>query len=307
MWFGYGGRDPDGAIRVRTGYAESDDGVTWRIAVPALEPGRDWDKTNAETPSVVKDESLPAGHPRRYRLYYSGLDHNLEKLGIEALLRRGMMYGIGVAFSADGKRFTRLPASESPHGAEGLVLKPNPPVVDRDAWDFINVADPHVLKKDGRYHMWYTSMVREAKANRVYYAIGYATSDDGIRWTKHGPVLKPDLPWEVQRKEPSVGRPYVLWTGARFEMFYDAMVDDDNPDKNTAIGVGFASSTDGRVWRKEAQPVFVTNNGRGERRGLYVGSAVLLRDGTYYLYYPGADPDWQRYNINLATFRPVTR
>ncbi|MGH7771202.1 MAG: hypothetical protein ACREQA_03095, partial [Candidatus Binatia bacterium] len=194
-----------------------------------------------------------------------------------------------------------LPGKESPHGVEGLVLKPNPPVLDRDVQDFIHIADPHVLRKDGRYHMWYTSFSREAKSTRTHLAIAYATSDDGIRWTKHGIVLKPELPWEVARGEPNVGRPYVIWTNRRFEMFYDAVKDDDNPDKNTAMGVGFAWSNDGKVWRKEPQPVFVTNYSRGERRGLHIGGGVLLKNGMYHLYYVGADPDWQRYSINLAT------
>lgn len=305
MWFGYGGYDRVGdehSIRVRTAYAESTDGLGWTVTAPVLDVGTTWDRTNAETPSVIKDDRLPEGHPRKYRMYYAGLDHAREKLPLQQVLKLGMLYGIGLAFSPDGKRFQRIAAGESPYRIEGLVLRPDPPA-DRDMSDLLAVTDPSVLVKDGRYHMWYTSMARVAREDRTYFGIAYATSEDGIRWTKHGLVMRPDLPWETARKEPSVGRPYVIWTGTRFEMFYDAMKEDDNPQKNTAAGIGFAWSADGRVWTKDPAPVFQSNHGANERKGIIVGSGVLLRGGAYYLYYPAADPDWNRWVFNLAIGR----
>lgn len=306
MWFGYGGLDDvkdERSVRVRTAYAESTDGLSWStIVAPSLDVGAGWDLTNAETPSVLKDPALPAGHPRKYRMYYSGLDRAIEQASFEQLIRAGMGYGIGLGFSPDGRRFMRLPAGESPHGVAGLVLKPNPPVIDGDAWDFIHVADPHVLLRNGTYHMWYTSFAREHRTNRTYLTVGYATSPDGIRWTKHGHVIKPDQAWESARSEPHVGRPYVLWTGARFEMFYDA-VDAGSTVRagELSAGVGYAWSTDGKNWSKESTPIFVTNRGRGERAGMMIGTAVLLIDGRYRMVYGGYDPDEHHTVFNLAT------
>lgn len=312
MWFGYGGVDvyPDlNTLRVRTAYAESQDGVTWTVvSAPALDVGSStaWDKTNAETPSVMKDETLPDGNPRKYRMYYSGLDRAIEKLPFDKLLEVGMGYGIGLAFSSDGKKFTRLPSLESPYGVEGLVLKPNVPKESGDQWDIIHVSDPHVLVKDGKYHLWYTSFSWKEKENQSYFAISYATSDDGIHWTKHGHVLKPDLKWETARKEAHLGRPYVFWRNNRFEMFYDAVapLQDSNPDHENAMGIGFATSTDGIHWEKAGDPVFITNNGKGEKKGMIIGSGFLFKDGVYSMYYAGADPDWDHWTFNLATWKP---
>ncbi len=307
MWFGYGGLDRANdatSARARVGYGESVDGLHWTLTAPVLDVGGmgKWDATNSETPAVVKDESLPDGHPRKYRLYYAGLDHALEALPVDQLLQKGMIYGIGVAFSSDGKSFTRLPASESPFGVDGLVLKPSPPQVDRDMADFLNVSDPFVVRRNGRWEMWYTTMNFVASTRRTFFDIAYATSDDGIHWQKRGEVIKPDLSWErADPEEPHVGRPTVLVINGGLEMFYDAVVPDDNPMKNTARGIGYATSVDGMVWVKQPAPHFVANYGVNERKGIIIGAGVVRKGNSYYLYYQGADPDWNRWVINLAT------
>ncbi|MEW6732037.1 MAG: hypothetical protein AB1489_11985 [Acidobacteriota bacterium] len=309
MWHNYGGADnikDESSGRARVAYQESDDGINWRlVSAPSLDVGESvgtaWDRTNSEIPSVIKDESLPDGHPRRYRMYYAGLDRELENLPFEELVKIGMLYGIGLAFSPDGKQFTRLPAEESPFSLAGLVFVPNPPTLDRDTFDFLSVADPHVIKKDGRYFMWYTSGVREANSGRGLFVIAFAISDDGIHWIKQGPVILPDRSFELRSKIVSIGRPYVIFKDGRFEMFYDAIIDDNNPLQNTAIGIAFAVSLDGKNWTKAPKPIFISNNGQAERSGIIVGCAVLFKDGVYNLYYPAADPDFNRWNINLAT------
>lgn len=307
MWFGYGGLDSRtdlSTVRIRIGYAVSDEGRRWQtVAVPALDAGSGWDRTNAETPAILKDDNLPSGHPRKYRLYYAGLDQAVEQLPLDQLLKKGMAYGIGLAFSSDGKSFKRIPASESPYGIEGLVLKPNTPLLGQDNWDLINVSDPHAVFANGIYHLYYTSMSFTARPEQTYFAIAHATSNDGIRWTKQGHVVKPDLEWERGGPEPNVGRPSVIWNGDRFEMFYDATAKSDNPNRNTVRGVGFAWSQDGNVWNKTSAPVFTPNHSAGERLGMLIGAGALLQAETYYLYYLGADASWDLQVMNLATSR----
>src|SRR5690606_28112287 len=72
-------------------------------------------------------------------------------------------------------------------------------------WDEVRVMSATVVK-DGSsdYKMWYTG--RNAA---TVYAIGYATSSDGVSWTKYGsnPVLTIGSPseWDGQYvREPSV-------------------------------------------------------------------------------------------------------
>jgi len=53
-------------------------------------------------------------------------------------------------------------------------------------WDGRRVIDPVVIKEGGIYKMWYTGEGLDSK-----WRIGYATSPDGINWTKYAwnPVL----------------------------------------------------------------------------------------------------------------------
>jgi hypothetical protein len=304
MWFGFGGldnaEDPN-SVAMRVGYAQSADTVA---QAPALELGAEWDKTNAEAPCVLKDDTLPDGDPRKYRMYYTGMSQAGEMPEEEAEVETGMVAGIGLAFSPDGREFTRLPAAESPHAQDGLVLTPNPVAAGEDLWDFLHVSDPFVLKANGAYHMWYTGMAHEAGTEGVYFSVGYATSSDGINWYKQGHVLAPDQPWETARSEASVGRPAVLWTGERYEMFYDAVQADDNPAQNTSAGVGFAWSADGKAWEKMAGPVFTWKKGRTERAGMATGVAAVPMEGEYRLYYPAGTAEWDQLGISLVTGVP---
>ena len=69
-------------------------------------------------------------------------------------------------------------------------------------WEADKVSRPSVLKRDGKYHMWYTGHMIWSGA--LLAAIGYAVSEDGIHWSRPlaSPVLRPDHPWENQ----------VIWT-----------------------------------------------------------------------------------------------
>eukprot|EP00913_Durusdinium_trenchii_P028346 g26574.t1 len=64
-------------------------------------------------------------------------------------------------------------------------------------WERSRLFYPAVLKIDGVYLMWYGSYW-SAERNKT--ALGFAVSEDGIRWHKHpdNPVLRPDpkRPWE---------------------------------------------------------------------------------------------------------------
>ena len=69
-------------------------------------------------------------------------------------------------------------------------------VIDQD-WEDTRLFYPTVLKVDGVYLMWYASY---AKKSRETTAVGFAVSEDGVKWFKHpqNPVLRADAgrPWE---------------------------------------------------------------------------------------------------------------
>ena len=144
-------------------YAESPDGVHWSVQdSPAMTTGADpddWDFDRAETPSVLKVPSNPPD--RRYVMYYTGGNFK----AVASPFPGYPWYQIGVAFSADGKTFERLPAAESPYAnsrtpfgrIDGLVWYGSDAFPDKATMHDGLVADPSVLIVDGVYHLFASS------------------------------------------------------------------------------------------------------------------------------------------------------
>ena len=120
-----------------------------------------------------------------------------------------------------------------------VVLGPNP----ASGWE-TDINRAVVLKKGDTYHMWYTGQADG------HSRIGYATSTDGIKWKRESekPVLAPKEPWE----KVAVMCPDVLWDekSKQFRMWYSGG-DQYEPD-----AIGYATSSDGRVWDRRTEPVF---------------------------------------------------
>ena len=79
---------------------------------------------------------------------------------------------------------------------------------------------PNVIKDGSTYKMWYTG-----KSSAGPYQIGYATSSDGIAWTKHGanPIITPaDAGTWDGLPVQHVGDCAVIKNGSNYEMWYTA-------------------------------------------------------------------------------------
>jgi predicted GH43/DUF377 family glycosyl hydrolase len=143
--------------------------------------------------------------------------------------------GIGYSTSADGVAWS----------APVLALAPDP----TSGWeDVVNRAG--VVRRGDDYHMWYSGQAGSSSS------IGYATSPDGVAWTKVGrePVLPPTQAWEGQ----AVMCPNVVWDEERavWRMWYSG---GEVPEPNA---IGHAVSSDGAAWAKHAaNPVFVPDGG----------------------------------------------
>jgi predicted GH43/DUF377 family glycosyl hydrolase len=106
-----------------------------------------------------------------------------------------------------------------------------------------------VLKEHGVYRLWYHGFSGGSERQ-----IGYATSLDGINWSKYAqnPVLTPGVggDWDAD----SVCEPNVVHVGATYYMYYSHCVG--------AGGIGLATSADGVSWTKYAgNPVIATGAG----------------------------------------------
>ena len=176
-------------------------------------------------------------------------------------------YNIGFAYSKDGANWTMYPSP---------VLSPSP-----GTWDAYTVDIPMVIRQNGQYKMWYTSFLSPTSPDYL----GYATSPDGIHWTKYSgnPVMGPGkAPWEV-------AGPYgcsVMPFQGGYKMWYagvDATFLKDN--------IGYATSTDGIAWVKDTIDNPVLKPGAANQwDDFFVGVPQVLQIGsTYYMWYTG----WQ--------------
>ena len=117
---------------------------------------------------------------------------------------------------------------------------PGNPVLDVGpdvAWDYRSISGPCILFHGGEYRMWYSG-----HGSKCW--IGYATSPDGIVWTKYAdnPVLDlgPSGAWDSD----SVHNPDVHFDEGLFKMWYTGGRDASH------LWIGYATSPDGIVWTK---------------------------------------------------------
>jgi len=157
------------------------------------------------------------------------------------------------------------------------VLLPGP-----ESWDIGSVGFGKVLFDGSEYKMWYTGGTSTSQNLQI----GYATSVDGMNWSKDSsnPILTPGNTgtWEAG----AVGTPTVILDGSEYKMWYAASM--TNPP--TQIRIGYATSTDGISWQKDIlnNPVLDLGSS-GEWDDYWVTQPTVVKDGsTYKMWYTGS-------------------
>jgi predicted GH43/DUF377 family glycosyl hydrolase len=153
------------------------------------------------------------------------------------------------------------------------------PVMEPGEWfDGERIGDPWVIHDEGIYKMWYTCQNRP----EIVYGIAYATSPDGVSWTKHTePVLlaSGDGPDSGTVRDPSV-----LRTDRGYEMWYRGI------GESLEWTVCYATSADGITWtRYPENPVLRGDPGSWDERIWF--PRVLAEEGRYSMWYTSADDD----------------
>lgn len=191
----------------RIGYAASPDGIVWTkadSANPVLGPGT-WYLRGPHNPSVLGPDSLGG-----YKMWFQG----------DPLAHAD--FQIGYATAADETAWTAR--------ADPVLSYGNP-----GSWDDDKVMCPKVLFDGQRYEMWYCGERSDGRTQ-----IGYATSFDGLGWTRHrsNPVLRRGpTSWDAQ----DLYSLDVLFDGSMYHMWYGGM--DAIP--SVPHGVGYAVSPKG--------------------------------------------------------------
>jgi predicted GH43/DUF377 family glycosyl hydrolase len=250
MWFSW---RPKKSIAL----VESRDGTSWGEPVIVLGPNNatDWE-ADVNRPVVIR-------RPDGYHLWYTGQ-------------ARGQSW-IGYATSLDGR------AGHHPQdGRAGWSWKrmsPKPVLSPEKPWEKTSLMCPHVIYDDQTklYRMWYSGG-EQYEPN----AIGYATSPDGLRWTKHqdNPIFRPDpkSAWEQER----VTACQVVRQGDWHVMFYIGFRDVDHAQ------IGVARSKDGITgWQRHpANPIIRPGKDRWDHDAVYKPYAILDGD-RWLLWYNG--------------------
>ncbi|MBL8024928.1 MAG: hypothetical protein JNL74_00875 [Fibrobacteres bacterium] len=265
-------------------YGESTDGKTWIMNdEPALSPGTDWDSLDVETPSVVYNPANSS--EKRYIMVYSGYNKHDE-------------YRIGVAFSSDGHRFTRIAANESPYGKAGLVLMPKEALPRAASMVRGVVADPDITLRNGVYHMWFSSFACSGSclpSETLAWGVSHAISTDGIHWT---PDTDNPVASLIDQYGSGGAQPSVVYDSIRGK--WHLWFSNDRPHErdslarssNSVYGFRHAVSSDAKNWTIDysTPPDFVWQRALpSEALGLVTGVESVIRNDSVWLYYTGVD------------------
>jgi predicted GH43/DUF377 family glycosyl hydrolase len=178
-------------------------------------------------------------------------------------------YNVGFAVSKDGINWTMYTSA---------VLSPDP-----GTWDNVTTEQPEVIRENGEYKMWYTSWKDDTSPDYL----GYATSPDGIHWTKYAgnPVFGSGTAlWEAGGpfgcSVMPAQRGYKMWYAA-----YDASF--------AATKIGYAESPNGIDWTRDTVNNPIVDVGaptQWDDSGVF-NPNVLLIGNAYYMWYAGGRID----------------
>lgn len=299
----------------------------------------EWDDRHVQQPSVVRVPDDHAGpFAGKYLMYYRGRNASLTMSGVGVALsddgvdwRRAEINPVLPYQELGPRRFidysepdvhvvgdgsyrmwltgTTQNESHIVHATsdDGLAwVRPDgDPVIRASAqqdWDELWVFAPSVIPDGDDFECWYGGFTTDGD-----FGIGYASSPDGLTWTKHdpNPVLPPGAraqDWDAI----TVDKPTVIKDGSVYRMWYtgDQVFTDSTADP---WKIGYATSTDGIRWEKSPDnPVLSPSNreGRFDRVRVANPAAIQTPDpddpdrDIIRMYFDGFDG--QRWSIGLA-------
>ena len=236
---------------------ESKDGFHWSTPAIVLAPNKasGWED-DINRPVVIKQDGV-------YRMWYTG--------------RVNGHSAIGYATSSDGVVWRRI--SDKP------VLSPDKP------WEKVAVMCPDVIwdAKAKLYKMWYSGGDQYEPD-----AIGYATSSDGMIWTKRedNPIFKADPKSEWEQDKVTACQ--VVKNAGWYLMFYIGFRDINHAQ------IGVARSKDGITnWQRlAANPIIRPGEGQWDADACYKPYAMF--DGKkWLLWYNGRRGQFEQIGVAI--------
>ncbi len=280
-------------------HGESTQSCVASLVLSPMVPWTCWEAYNVFYPFVIYDASLG-----RYRMFYTGSAAAQSNESVWDL------WQIGIAESNDGVTWIRRqddyePVLYSTQFPEGAVL--NPEELSQ-VFDSVWVFGGCVIRDGESYKMWYTGWnsdneyLPSGKSNKINFRIGYATSDDGVRWTKirgaagEGSVLGLGESNSLDCK--GVAQPFVIKIGNTYRMWYEGY------DGQT-WRIFSASSADGIHWTKQGLAIDTGPPGSLDELSAR-NPVVIYRNGKYELWYQGQSSSPPFFHILRATSTDCT-
>ena len=270
-------------------------GQATKIISPT-EPWGGWERFNVCYPSVIYDAADGI-----YRMYYSGSTTGQINDCISD------QWQTGIATSTDTQTWIKRKDDYEPvlyahKYFEGDVIDPEEASSE---FDSIFAIGPCVIKDGSTYKMWYTGWngdfekLEDGTANRIHYRIGYATSTDGMNWTKHsgsagaGSIF---AFYNIGQESKSVAHPHILKeTDGTYHMWYEAQGND------SIWRILHATSSDGFNWTREGLAIGTRKNGSYDALGAR-NPVVVKRNGKYEMWYQGiGDSAYRNCHVLRAT------
>lgn len=239
------------------------DGSGWKIGKAQSPDGTNW--------TVTPQPQITASSP--------GLTNAIEVVE-PMVIKNGSTYQMWFKEYITGENRIRYATS-----IDGNSWTINPqPVFTKSAlnWEIYGPTNPSIIYENNGYKMWYVSA-----GSGLPWKIGYATSPDGINWTRYqnNPLNIPTL--------GLVGGPTVIKINDQYHMWYQT-------GNNANTNIYHTLSTDGINWTCDGNCSVLQIEGNSFDSGGMTAPTVLEQNGKLYLWYGGLNGGtWQ---IGLATF-----
>ena len=266
-------------------------GSSAKIMSPRFFPG--WQMHNVCYPFVI-----PEPGTGKYRMYYAGsateqINDSLADQWVTGYVTSSDTLNWAYPISYEQVLFAR-------RLMEGDVVDPDEMAGVFDSMYAIGAC----LRVEGStWKVWYTGWNGQTETTgpgtcrKVNFRIGYATSPDGIRWTKvvgtsdGGAVLGLGNPGDLDAK--GVAHPYVLKIGGTYHLWYEGY-------DGTTWRLFRATSADGQAWNKQGIVLSPGDGGSRDQLGLR-NPLVLSRKGKYELWYQGQSASAPNFHVMRAT------